>query len=213
MRLAYESPAGVKKMPDNEGEKFWLDYWYFRESDEGTIYNSSSAAQNTEPNAQFQRRSNIINHDYDDDYHNQSFARAAFPLHSSENGLFSLDLLGKRFNGLTDLKHSVLEKREFQCPAGSDPCTSIHRSQSCCRKGDTCQLVEDTGLGDVGCCAKGKSCVGGTTRCESGYTSCPNNPGGGCCIPGYKCVDEGCMSIYLPVILLNKDYAETLLNN
>ncbi|KLJ09555.1 hypothetical protein EMPG_14998 [Blastomyces silverae] len=28
-RLAGQSPAGVKKMTDDEGEKFWLDYWYF----------------------------------------------------------------------------------------------------------------------------------------------------------------------------------------
>ncbi|KAL2430837.1 hypothetical protein ABEF95_013834 [Exophiala dermatitidis] len=44
-------------------------------------------------------------------------------------------------------------KRGFQCPSGTTACTSIDRPNSCCATDSTCQLVTDTGLGDVGCSA------------------------------------------------------------
>ncbi|KIW36980.1 uncharacterized protein PV06_10878 [Exophiala oligosperma] len=88
---------------------------------------------------------------------------------------------------------NLLSKRDFQCPSGTSACTSINRPNSCCASGSTCEIVEDTGLGDVGCCPSGQTCAGTLSSCEEGYTSCPNDPGGGCCIPGYACYDVGCV--------------------
>lgn len=86
-----------------------------------------------------------------------------------------------------------LFQRDFQCPAGTTGCTSIDRPSSCCTTVDTCELVQDTGSGDVGCCPQGQTCSGVIGSCQSGYTACPAKLGGGCCIPGYECVDGGCM--------------------
>lgn len=95
----------------------------------------------------------------------------------------------------------LFEKRGFQCPAGTTACTSIDRPNSCCATGSTCQIVQDTGLGDVGCCPSGQVCAGSLSTCESGYTSCPNNLGGGCCIPGYGCYDVGCVQTSTATVL------------
>lgn len=86
-----------------------------------------------------------------------------------------------------------LLQRDFQCPAGTTGCTSINRPSSCCTTGDICELVQDTGSGDVGCCPQGQTCSGVIGSCQWGYTACSASLGGGCCIPGYECVSDGCM--------------------
>lgn len=85
-----------------------------------------------------------------------------------------------------------LAPRDFQCPAGTKACTSIDRSDICCGTDETCVQVEDTGSGDVGCCPAGQDCSGTIGSCWEGYTTCPSSLGGGCCFPGYECVDGGC---------------------
>jgi progranulin len=94
-----------------------------------------------------------------------------------------------------------LFQRDFECPTGSTPCTSINRPNSCCQNGDTCQLIDDTGYGDVGCCPSGQSCGNTLSGCSSGSTSCPND-GGGCCLPGYGCYEEGCVQTATTTILV-----------
>lgn len=90
--------------------------------------------------------------------------------------------------------HNWLQRRDFQCPGGTRSCASIERPNSCCSSDAVCLLIEDTGLGDVGCCPSGSSCAGTISACDTdaGYTSCPDSPNGGCCIPGYSCQDVGC---------------------
>jgi progranulin len=91
---------------------------------------------------------------------------------------------------------SMFDKRAFQCPTGTFACTAIDRPDSCCSEGFVCQLVQETSSsqGDVGCCPNGQTCGNAlATTCASGYTACPNNPGGGCCLPGYACYDVGCV--------------------
>lgn len=89
-------------------------------------------------------------------------------------------------------RHGWLESRDFKCPTDTHACTNIHRSDRCCGLGSTCELVKDTGAGDVGCCANGKACSGVVGSCQRGYTACSRSLGGGCCIPGYDCVPGGC---------------------
>lgn len=95
----------------------------------------------------------------------------------------------------------LFQTRDFQCPAGTSACASIDRPNSCCATGSTCQLVQDTGLGDVGCCPNGQTCADSLSTCADEYTSCPNNPGGGCCMPGYACYDVGCIQTSTATIL------------
>lgn len=116
----------------------------------------------------------------------------SFPLHSDRNTWSIL----ARYLDLRLL--SALQKRDYQCPSGTSACTAIARPNSCCAAGSTCQIIVDTGLGDVGCCPAEETCGGSVSECGgNGYTDCPNNPGGGCCVPGYECDDEGCVQTNL----------------
>lgn len=175
-KLAENPVIGVKKMSDDEGEKFWPEYWYF--DDEVTGEEDSLGRQNNKAYSMWANNSEPI-----------SF-RASFPLHTDEQ-VDAPYLIGRYLPAPRDLL-SPLVRRAFQCPSGTYSCSSINRPGSCCGTGETCQLIQDTGLGDVGCCPSGETCSGSVTTCSSGYTSCPNNSGGGCCIPGYQCVESGC---------------------
>lgn len=100
------------------------------------------------------------------------------------------------------LGSQILDKRAFECPADSYACTSIGRPDSCCGEGSTCQIVPDNGLGDVGCCAGNQVCGGTVSTCPDQYTSCPQNPGGGCCLPGYACQGVGCVQVSTTVVVI-----------
>lgn len=152
-KLINHSPVGVRKLSDDEGEKFWLDYWRFAE----------------------------------DFGQNASFLQPPYPLHGH--------ILPQNRSRWLPRALAPIVKRSFECPVGSAPCTSIDRPNSCCSDGTVCQPIEDTGLGDVGCCPGGTdACDGGIDTCPEDHSSCPDHPGGGCCIPGYTCFEEGCLS-------------------
>ena len=171
-------------MSDDEGEKFYLDYWTIAPAgkDGSPQYWESRERENKD------EAGHLI-------MVNDTTIRKAIPpflLHSTEESNIAGNILSTYIR-LPRSPRSLLEKRAFQCPAGTSSCGSIDRSGSCCAEGQTCQLIQDTGLGDVGCCAAGEICAGSLSECESGYTSCPNYPGGGCCVPGYACVSGGCL--------------------
>jgi hypothetical protein len=91
-----------------------------------------------------------------------------------------------------------LRKRDFNCPNGFNSCIGIGHQDSCCASGSTCVVVQNTGLGDVGCCPSG-SCSGaalGTCDTNAGYKSCPGSSNGGCCLPGFDCLGVGCKFRY-----------------
>ncbi|KAL2872135.1 putative GPI anchored protein [Aspergillus lucknowensis] len=166
--LSQQSVQGVQKMSDDEGEKFFMDYWHFGE--DSFVANSTVSPDNSQ-NTQFDRNTVLPR---------------SYPLSRP----FSLGV--ERFSGI---RLSPLIRRDFQCPAGTHACTSIDRSDSCCGTDETCVVVEDTGSGDVGCCPAGRDCSGTIGSCWEGYTSCPSSLGGGCCIPGYDCVSGGCARV------------------
>lgn len=165
--------TGIRKLSDDPGEKFYLDYWAFEEeeaSDNWERWRCTNATLFT------------------------SFDQPV-RVHAAQQ---SPRLLA-RYVPLPGWH--LFEKRDFQCPSGTSACTSINRPNSCCAAGSTCQLVQDTGLGDVGCCPDGEVCANSLSTCEAGYSSCPNNPGGGCCIPGYACYDVGCIQTSTATVL------------
>lgn len=175
-RVARQPPAGVQKMSHDPGEKFYLDYWQFEELNGG--------ADQTAGN--FRRRAQALDADTDEQYSNSSLAENLLPpllLHSDSER-----------SPLRFFQRNLFEKRDYQCPTGTNSCASISRPNSCCPTDETCVIVEDTGLGDVGCCPAGSSCSGSVSQCntDAGYTSCPESDNGGCCIPGYSCQDVGC---------------------
>lgn len=171
-QLAAGPAFGVKKMSDDEGEKFFLHYWSF-----GDDFSSSNISER---------------HLSDED----GFSPARFVAQSYPFGpSYSLgtdgdsELFPQNYN---DSANNLFEKRDFKCPTGTTSCTSIGRSDRCCGSGETCEIVADTGHGDVGCCPSWTTCSGMIGSCNNGYTACSQALGGGCCIPGYDCVEGGC---------------------
>ena len=158
-------PVAMRKMPSDEGFMFHFDYWGFE--DQAELKVGSADRDNT---ATF----------------NQSML-AKFEPPLLLHGDWSPNL-SRRF------LPSFFDKRDFSCPDGTTSCDSINRPNTCCANGLTCNTIENTGLGDVGCCA-GSSCFGQVSQCQEGYTACPGDQGGGCCVPGYVCNgDVGCKS-------------------
>ncbi|KAL3460738.1 hypothetical protein BJX64DRAFT_290047 [Aspergillus heterothallicus] len=160
---------GVRKMSDDEGEKFFMNYWHFGGT---SVANSTATA--------------TLNNDQSTEVEQRTILPRSYPF----NAPFSHGL--ERFSGL---RLSPLVRRDFECPTGTYGCTSIDRPDTCCRTEETCVVVENTGSGAVGCCPAGQDCSGTIGSCYEGYTSCSSSLGGGCCIPGYECVDGGCAHI------------------
>ncbi|CAL8581916.1 hypothetical protein XPA_007596 [Xanthoria parietina] len=102
------------------------------------------------------------------------------------------------------LLQPTLWDRDFKCPTGTDACTAIDRSTSCCPSGSTCQLVTNGGRGDLACCRSGQTCTGDVQDCAEGYQKCPAAEGGGCCIPGFACVGTvGCVRSSTTTVIVN----------
>ena len=159
-RLETQVPFGVRKMSDDEGEMFFLEYWGF------------------ETDLEDNREEEGI------DTWNNSLAIMQPPLALHADPMPGLS---PRY-----AKH-LFTKRAFNCPFGTDSCEGIGRPNSCCPRGLTCNLIMQGQLGDVGCC-NGQDCAGQVVACQSGYTQCSADQGGGCCIPQYRCEGVGCKS-------------------
>ena len=186
-RLVHEKPIGVRKMNDDEGEMFFLEYWRFDGGNqESTLENDpsqtmrKSQARPLDQKADERRISNAwLNTTV------LSPLQAPFSRHATQEEAYDRALSPRA------VLH-FLNRRNFQCPTGTASCDSTSRPNSCCPNGEVCQLITDVGLGDVGCCAQGQSCSNEVSSCQQGYTSCPGSSGGGCCIPGYICNGVGC---------------------
>ena len=170
-RLAWQAPLSVKKMPDLEGEKFYLGYWGFGDDSDrwkdDTEVIEKSGLHAPEPSEQHSNESMPLS------------LRAAIARHSKRS-MPSFQLFGR----------SIFE-RDFKCPANTHNCSSIGESNLCCDTGETCVSTSK----GVGCCPSGATCGNDVSKCDtySGYTPCPNSPNGGCCIPGAVCRGVGCV--------------------
>jgi hypothetical protein len=180
-RLLEQTPCGIRKMPADEGEMFYLDYWLFEEIENALIEAGDLGTEEEETQT------------LEDPKHNGANTSLLIPpqppllLHTNQTAN-AHPLLGRYLNN----GFSWLGRRDFVCPADTTSCSSIGQSNSCCENGLTCINVVDTGNGPVGCCAGGSSCTDQVSGCPSGYSSCTSSQGGGCCIPGYECSGVGC---------------------
>ena len=168
-RLSSRTPKGVQKMSDDPDEMFFLDYWQFEEEEvaQQVLARRSLPAHHTNSSANPALLPPFLVHS---DTPEQSLLSGRMPV-------FARDL-----------------SKRFTCPEGTFGCDSINRPNSCCGTGEVCISVQDTGLGDVGCCPQGQTCNGVVTECDTaaGYKSCPGFSGGGCCIPNFECSGIGC---------------------
>ncbi|KAI1980850.1 hypothetical protein LOZ55_001107 [Ophidiomyces ophidiicola] len=173
-RLRIEQPTAVRKMTDDEGEKFWMGYWGF-----DVKYNGNRDVEDIQRGGRELR--------------NETMLQPAYPVHGAQRHVW----FGRELVIMKYLQSSrVFSKRGFNCPTNTQPCTSISRPNSCCALGTTCQIIPNTGLGDVGCCpGSSTTCSGQIKSCPDGYANCAGFPGGGCCIPGYSCVSNGCLFV------------------
>ena len=180
-----QQPVGVRKMSGDESEMFFMEYWQIdaKLSDADNLSYRDRNRQAIRSHGPDLVESAVL------DLQNASIPHtlgAPFALHT-ERRIISNPLLRRLPQGL-----SLLGERAFQCPSGTSSCTSINRPDSCCPSGEYCQLITDSGQGDVGCCGQEQSCSQQVAGCQQGYSSCPGAQGGGCCIPGYVCVGVGC---------------------
>ena len=185
-RLQQQPASGVRKMSDDPGEMFFLDYWSFAPTQDRHKNNTATCDKPARQDEQFRPQ-------HANDSLLVSFEQP-FPLHSDRKTSDSSSIT--RHLRFPLFERSVLNSRGYQCPNGTAACTSLNPNV-CCAIGETCQTVQDeyNGLGTVGCCPDGETCAGSLSTCPSGYTSCPSNPGGGCCIPGYACYEAGCVLV------------------
>ncbi|GKU01857.1 gpi anchored [Fusarium langsethiae] len=114
----------------------------------------------------------------------ERFYRPAFAPHSEE----SRDSMLRRA-----AEALALLQRRSSCPKGMNICSNIDPEVKCCQEGTYCVDVGDSVAGGVACCPDGASCGGGVGSCPSEAASCPEELGGGCCIPGYVCQGLGCV--------------------
>ena len=198
-RLASQAPIGIRKMSDDPGEMFFLDYWQFDTSkplENGPLIGSMTS--------ETLKKDMILSRRWlqDRGIRNESTLSPFLPplqMHAD-------DILLDRLN-FRHTSSDVFHKRSFQCPSGTNNCSSVGDPNICCATEETCVKIDDIGLGSVGCCPTGQKCGGSVSQCNAsaGYTSCPGSSNGGCCIPNFSCEDIGCK--YCPAPL---NHARTL---
>jgi hypothetical protein len=177
-------PSHVKKMSEDEEEKFYVDHWGF-EGDELHENQRDVLRRNSEVDELALANSSAM-------------FRPAFALHVAAQDINLLprpesvppSRLWHRQFAKRDSSHPIFARAA--CPVGTNACTSIGHPNSCCLASESCVAITDTGLGPVGCCASGSTCNGSIKDCAQGNTACPSNLGGGCCIPDYECNGVGC---------------------
>jgi progranulin len=190
--VSRKTPVGVKKMSEDENEMFFLDYWQFDPAHEAELKARSTPDEEELDDCHTAR---LTDRSIPSDFLNDTVSDIILPpllLHS--NSPSRIPSADSRI-----FERSDIVARDFTCPSGYSNCSGIQRPNSCCQTGETCIIVADTGIGDVGCCPSGGSCAGFVQGCNTaaGYKSCPaasssGVSGGGCCIPNYDCMGVGC---------------------
>ncbi|KAL9057015.1 MAG: hypothetical protein Q9162_002563 [Coniocarpon cinnabarinum] len=179
-QMALQKPVAVKKMSDDPSEMFFLDYWQFEPSV------PEPASQSQEPEAHLRRRGNRDTSL--DPLDRRRLSLLSSPPSASDDNLelTNTTLLTPPLPPLrphTSPEHPLLRrtlpqlfKRAFSCPTNTSPCASINRPDSCCGASETCTLIDDTGIGDVGCCPAGQQCSGSISAAVAVLPTAPAAP-------------------------------------
>lgn len=200
-------PTAVRKMPPDQGEKFYHSYCAFPDHDdfapaqERLAIGAAVAARSMfdEEDARRRRASRALNASAEVEV----AYRPPFAVAFDEQSTIPHGDEGERGMGLRLFRRAaealaLLQRRQWACPSGTSSCEAIGYPNSCCPTGEACVEVQDTGLGPVGCCPAGTSCAGGVSGCSDGSTSCGSDIGGGCCISGFVCQGVGCGFLFYP---------------
>lgn len=186
-------PLRMKKMSPHEHEKFFPEYWGFPEQEDQFAIFADGLGDKAGGSLQEDFREGAtlpVNTSAVLPF------QAPFAFHTQHEITSNQQAVSDMDNGVGRSGRAavlaLLQKRAFQCPTGTSACGAI-APNLCCGTGQTCVAIQDTGLGSVGCCPNGATCAGSIT-CVVGNTPCASNIGGGCCIPGYVCVSQGCKS-------------------
>lgn len=177
-------PIAVRKMSNDQGEMFFPEYWQFEPDTNG--------ASKLELDRRRHVPGSLGPPEDRSDWANASMPQplqAPFALHINRQ-LDTRPLTSRLLRAPGAI--FARDARDFTCPGGTSNCASINRPYSCCAAGLVCQLTTDSGLGDVGCCAPGQVCGNKVSGCPETDLACPDSLGGGCCIPGSRCVGVGC---------------------
>ena len=212
------APKAVKKMSTDEGEKFYLHYWEYDSVD--TVMSMSAPEESCDSEQRDVESGQKIRPrvaEHDREYNASMPMPFSLPLRrhtqdTSPNPHFKKDLSYYSSLFLRPPRAGLAElvKRGFQCPTGSSDCGSIGRPNTCCNQGETCSIIPDTGLGDVGCCPPLQACSGSLNNCDLGFTKCSDNLGGGCCIPMYVCIDVGCECLLMSILLITLTFVQVV---
>ncbi|KAJ5517271.1 hypothetical protein N7527_008831 [Penicillium freii] len=155
-QLAAGPALGVKKMSEDEGEKFFLDYWSFGDdSSRGNISARYPSDEDGFSPARFVAQSYPFG--------------PAYSLGSDGDSQF---LHRENNDGANDL----FEKRDFKCPTGTTACVSIGRSDRCCAYITviTVSVHSTVVLSTVTYSTKPQDTTSTSTSCSSSTTS-PHN--------------------------------------
>lgn len=165
-------PPKVRKMSEDEGEKFFLHYWDFGEQEALPRLSSGRHWQDEQASA----------------VSNTTFTPALYPPYAPHIDHNPLQTSRLRF-----LARGLFGRQSGwgSCPGNTFACSEIGEENSCCNEGERCFLTD---AGEVGCCPDGQTCGTTVEGCDTaeGYSSCPGSENGGCCIPGYSCAGVGC---------------------
>ncbi|KAK3945883.1 hypothetical protein QBC46DRAFT_370232 [Diplogelasinospora grovesii] len=186
---AQQFPVAIRKMPPDQGEKFYHEYSAFPvDDDDALLQHQQAFAAVLSARSVQQQSDNASLHDTFLPPFAPHFDTTQPQHRIPDEGWKGLSLVRRAAEAL-----ARLQSRQWSCPTGTSSCSSIGYPNSCCQNGETCMVITDTGLGPVGCCPAGSACSGTVSSCYDGNTACSSNIGGGCCIPGYICEGVGCV--------------------
>ena len=181
-------PTEIRKMPPDEGEKFFPEYVAF---------------QNVDPYLQIPWLPRDVGIGTKMQRSERKDRAAEFPVRRTYSAPFKLHVEPAGSNSGLHLFRRAAEalailRARQACPAGMKSCAEDGHPNKCCRTTEVCVEVNDSTVGNVACCPQGVTCNGAVGACPVGSVSCPADLGGGCCIPGFVCEGAGCGFGYTP---------------
>ncbi|QMW31274.1 hypothetical protein G4B84_006655 [Aspergillus flavus NRRL3357] len=216
-QLSQTSVQGIKKMSDDEGEKFFLDYWYFGETNQTDL-------QSSQPSEKRQSSLHPRIYPYQPSHPLDLGANvytvtitvsstvmvstvtdtvpATSTVSSSSSSSSSTTKSSSESTGEftpparpTSLSTATASQTGSICPIGFYACSAVYQG-GCCRTGRDCDTSScpqtpsttiTTNDRTIVVPAETEAPPATTGRCASGWFRCADTAGGGCCPTGFAC--------------------------